>query len=73
MEPVPGRLPPGGNRGHLEIDRLGRNLRDLVGIVGIVGIVGERQVGVKSLTIGIVDAVTARGALVFGMFVLLAE
>jgi hypothetical protein len=58
---------------HLEIDRLGHNRRDLVGIVGIVGIVGARQVGVKSLTIGIVDAITTRGTLVFGMFVLLAE
>jgi DNA invertase Pin-like site-specific DNA recombinase len=54
-----------------KIDRLGRNLRDLVDIVTTLG---ERQVGVKSLTNGgIVDAITAHGTLVFGMVALMAE
>ncbi|MCV7131890.1 recombinase family protein [Mycobacterium hodleri] len=42
------------------IDRLGRNLRD-------------RSVGVQSLCNGLVDTTTAHGALVFGMFALMAE
>jgi Site-specific recombinases, DNA invertase Pin homologs len=53
-----------------KIDRLGRNLRDLVDIVTTLG---DRQVGVKSLTNGIVDTTTAHGTLVFGMFALMAE
>ena len=53
-----------------KIDRLGRNLRDLVDIVTTLG---EREVGVKSLTIGIVDAITPHGTLVFGMFALMTE
>jgi hypothetical protein len=42
----------------LAAPRLGRNLRDLIDIVTTVG---ERQVGVTSLTSGIVDTSTARG------------
>jgi len=38
-----------------KIDRLGRNLRDLVDIVTTLG---DRGVGVKSLTNGIVDTTT---------------
>ena len=53
-----------------KIDRLGRNLRDLVDIVTTLG---ERGVGVKSLTNGIIDTTTAHGKLVFGMFALMAE
>lgn len=53
-----------------KIDRLGRNLRDLVDIVTTLQ---ERGVGVRSLTNGIVDTTTAHGTLVFGMFALMAE
>ena len=53
-----------------KIDRLGRNRRDLVDIVTTLG---ERGVGVKSLTNGIIDTTTAHGKLVFGMFALMAE
>jgi len=53
-----------------KIDRLGRNLRDLIDIVTTLG---ERGVGVKSLTNGIIDTTTAHGKLVFGMFALMAE
>jgi len=52
------------------IDRLGRNLRDLIDIVATLR---DRGVGVKSLTDGIVDTTTAHGALVFGMFAVMAE
>ncbi len=53
------------------IDRLGRNLRDLIDIVTTLQ---ARGVGVRSLTNGLVDATTtAHGALVFGMFALMAE
>jgi DNA invertase Pin-like site-specific DNA recombinase len=53
-----------------KIDRLGRNLRDLVDIVTTLQ---ARGVGVRSLTNGIVDTTTAHGTLVFGMFALMAE
>jgi DNA invertase Pin-like site-specific DNA recombinase len=52
------------------IDRLGRNLRDLIDIVTTLQ---ARVVGVRSLSNGIVDTTTAHGALVFGMFALMAE
>jgi DNA invertase Pin-like site-specific DNA recombinase len=63
-------LRPGDTLVIWKIDRLGRNLRDLVDIVTTLG---ERGVGVKSLTNGIVDTTTAHGKLVFGMFALMAE
>ena len=53
-----------------KIDRLGRNLRDLIDIVTTLE---TRQVGVKSLTNGTLDTTTAHGKLVFGMFALMAE
>ena len=53
-----------------KIDRLGRNLRDLIDIVTTLE---ARGVGVKSLTNGIIDTTTAHGKLVFGMFALMAE
>lgn len=52
------------------IDRLGRNLRDLIEIVTTLQ---TRGVGVQSLCNGLVDTTTAHGALVFGMFALMAE
>ncbi len=52
------------------IDRLGRNLRDLIDIVTTCQ---ARGVGVQSLSNGLVDTTTAHGALVFGMFALMAE
>lgn len=63
-------LRPGDTLIIWRIDRLGRNLRDLVDIVAALE---SRGVGVKSLTNGIVDTTTAHGKLVFGMFALLAE
>jgi len=45
-----------------KIDRLGRNLRDLVDIVTTLQ---TRGVGVRSLTNGIVDTTTAHGSFVF--------
>jgi DNA invertase Pin-like site-specific DNA recombinase len=53
-----------------KIDRLGRNLRDLIDIVTTLE---TRGVAVKSLTNGIVDTSTAHGKLIFGMFALMAE
>jgi len=53
-----------------KIDRLRRNLRDLIDIVTTPE---TRGVGVQSLTNGIVDTTTAHGKLVFGMFALMAE
>ncbi len=41
-----------------KIDRLGRNLRDLIDIVTTLA---ERGVGVRSLTNGVVDTTTAQG------------
>ncbi|WP_193045347.1 recombinase family protein [Mycolicibacterium baixiangningiae] len=52
------------------IDRLGRNLRDLIDIVTTLQ---TRGVGVQSLCNGLVDTTTAHGALVFGMFAVMAE
>jgi DNA invertase Pin-like site-specific DNA recombinase len=63
-------LRPGDTLIIWKIDRLGRNLRDLVDIVATLE---ARGVGVKSLTNGIVDTTTAHGKLVFGMFALMAE
>jgi len=63
-------LRPGDTLVIWKIDRLGRNLRDLIDIVTTLA---ERPVGVKSLTNGIVDTTTAHGKLVFGMFALMAE
>jgi len=63
-------LRPGDTLVIWKIDRLGRNLRDLVDIVTTLG---DRGVGMKSLTNGIVDTTTAHGKLVFGMFALMAE
>ncbi|ALE04643.1 DNA invertase (plasmid) [Arthrobacter sp. ERGS1:01] len=63
-------LRPGDTLVIWKIDRLGRNLRDLVDIVTTLD---ERGVGVQSLTNGIVDTTTAQGKLVFGMFALMAE
>ena len=53
-----------------KIDRLGRNLRNLIDIITTLE---SRGVGVQSLTNGIVDTTTAHGKLVFGMFALMAE
>ena len=53
-----------------KIDRLGRNLRDLIDIVNSLA---ERGIGVRSLTNGTLDTTTAHGKLVFGMFALMAE
>jgi DNA invertase Pin-like site-specific DNA recombinase len=64
-----GDLRPGDTLVIWKIDRLGRNLRDLIDIVTTLA---ERGVGVKSLTNGIVDTTTAHGKLVFGMFALMA-
>jgi DNA invertase Pin-like site-specific DNA recombinase len=63
-------LRPGDTLIIWKIDRLGRNLRDLIDIV--TGL-ESRGVGVRSLTNGIVDTTTAHGKLVFGMFALMAE
>jgi DNA invertase Pin-like site-specific DNA recombinase len=64
-------LHPGDTLIIWKIDRLGRNLRDLVDIVAALE---ARDVGVKSLTNGIVDTTTTtHGKLVFGMFALMAE
>lgn len=63
-------LRPGDTLVVWKIDRLGRNLRDLIDIVTTLE---ERGVGVQSLTNGIVDTTTAHGKLVFGMFALMAE
>jgi DNA invertase Pin-like site-specific DNA recombinase len=63
-------LRPGDTLVIWKIDRLGRNLRDLIDIVTTLD---ARGVAVKSLTNGIVDTTTAHGKLVFGMFALMAE
>lgn len=63
-------LRPGDTLVIWKIDRLGRNLRDLIDIVTTLD---ERGVAVQSLTNGIVDTTTAHGKLVFGMFALMAE
>ena len=52
-----------------KIDRLGRNLRDLIDIVTTLQ---TRGVGVRSLTNGLVDTTTAHGSFVFSMFALRA-
>ncbi len=63
-------LRPGDTLVIWKIDRLGRNLRDLIDIVTTLE---ARGVGVQSLTNGIVDTTTAHGKLVFGMFALMAD
>jgi hypothetical protein len=63
-------LRPGDTLIVWKIDRLGRNLRDLIDIVTTLE---TRGVAVKSLTNGIVDTTTAYGKLIFGMFALMAE
>jgi DNA invertase Pin-like site-specific DNA recombinase len=63
-------LRPGDTLIIWKIDRLGRSLRDLIDIVTTLQ---QREVGVRSLTNGIVDTTTAHGKLVFGMFALMAE
>jgi len=63
-------LRPGDTLIIWKIDRLGRNLRDLIEIVTTLQ---TRGIGVKSLTNGIVDTTTAHGKLVFGIFALMAE
>ena len=63
-------LRPGDTLIIWKIDRLGRNLCDLIEIVSTLE---TRGVGVKSLTNGIVDTTTAHGTLVFGIFALMAE
>ena len=63
-------LRPGDTLIIWKINRLGRNLRDLIEIVTTLE---ARGVGVKSLTNGIVDTTTAHGKLVFGIFALMAE
>lgn len=63
-------LRPGDTLIIWKIDRLGRNLRDLVDIVTTLE---HRGVGVRSLTNGIVDTTTSSCKLVFGMFALMAE
>lgn len=63
-------LRPGDTLIIWKVDRLGRNLGDLIDIVTTLA---EREVGVKSLTNGIIDTTTAQGKLVFGIFALMAE
>jgi DNA invertase Pin-like site-specific DNA recombinase len=63
-------LRPGDTLVIWRIDRLGRNLRNLIDIVTTLG---DRGVGVRSLCNGLVDTTTAHGALVFGMFAVMAE
>jgi len=63
-------LRPGDTLIIWNIDRLGRNLRDLIDIVTTLQ---TRGVGVRSLTNGIVDTTTAHGTFVFGIFALMAE
>src|SRR5664280_2546858 len=63
-------LRPGDTLVIWRIDRLGRNLRDLIDIVTTLQ---ARGVGVRSLSNGLVDTTTAHGAVVFGTFALMAE
>jgi len=63
-------LRPGDTLVIWRIDRLGRNLRDFIDIVTTLQ---ARGVGVRSLSNGLVDTTTAHGAVVFGMFALMAE
>jgi len=63
-------LRPGDTLVIWKIDRLGRNLRDLIDIVTTLE---TKEVGVQLLTNGIVDTTTAHGKLVFGMFALMAD
>ena len=63
-------LRPGDTLVIWRLDRLGRNLADLINIVTELG---TRGVAVRSLTNGLVDTTTAHGKLVFGLFALLAE
>lgn len=63
-------LRPGDTLVIWRLDRLGRNLADLISIVNELG---TRGVAVRSLKDGLVDTTTAHGKLVFGLFALLAE
>jgi len=63
-------LRPGDTLVIWRIDRLGRNLRNLIDIVTTLQ---ARGVGVRSLSNGLVDTTTAHSAVVFGMFALMAE
>ena len=63
-------LRPGDTLLIWKINRLGRNLRDLIDIVTALE---ARGTGVRSLTNGIIDTTTAHGKLIFGMFALMAE
>lgn len=51
-------------------DRLGRSLKHLIEIIDSLK---NRRIGFKSLTEGLMDTTTADGALVFGLFALLAQ
>jgi len=70
VDGLPRRSAPGDTLVIWRIDRLGRNLRDLIDIVTTLQ---ARGVGVRSLSNGLVDTTTAHGAVVFGMFALMAE
>src|SRR5664279_6623990 len=70
VDGLPRRSAPGRHPGHLADRPDGRNLRDLIDIVTTLQ---ARGVGVRSLGNGLVDTTTAHGALVFGMFALMAE
>jgi DNA invertase Pin-like site-specific DNA recombinase len=63
-------LRPGDTLVIWKIDRLGRNLRDLIDIVTTLE---TRGVGVRSLTNGAIDTTTAHGKLIFGIFAVMAE
>jgi DNA invertase Pin-like site-specific DNA recombinase len=63
-------LRPGDTLIIWKIDRLGRNLRDLIDIITTLD---TRGIAVRSLTNGIIDTTTAHGKLVFGLFALMAE
>lgn len=63
-------LRPGDTLVVWRIDRLGRNLRNLIDIVTTLR---DQGVGVRSLCDGLVDTTTAHGALVFGMFAVMAD
>ena len=63
-------LRPGDTLVIWRLDRLGRNLADLIKIVTELG---TRGVAVRLLKDGLVDTTTAHGKLVLGLFALLAE
>ena len=67
MEPVPGR-----SASRLHPWSSGRSTGSAA-TCDIVTTLGERQVGMKSLTIRIEDAITPHGTLMFGMIALMTE